>query len=133
MVLDSGGQPAAEHGQQDQGDDPQGTLVAAGGGGGLVDTEQPAGQRLDARAEGNQGRDGTGADQQGDGHVGGVVGTDGDPTQRDQERGADGDQAPAARDEQAAGRGGSGDGGVGRRNELSPARPPMAWTTRRAQ
>jgi hypothetical protein len=112
VILDPGDQPATEHGQQDQRDDPQPKLRAAGAGGGLVDTEQPARQRLDTGPEGNHGRDGAGAGQQGDGHIGGVVGADGDPTQRDQERGPDGDQAPAAREEQAAGRGGGGDGGV---------------------
>jgi hypothetical protein len=79
VVLDPGGQPATQHGQQDQGHDPQATLVPAGAGGGLVDTEQPASQRLDAGPQGHQGRDGTGADQEGNQHVGGVVGPDGDP------------------------------------------------------
>ena len=84
--------------------------MAAGRSGGLVDPQQPADAALGAGPQGQQGGDGAGPDEQGAGpdeqgagpdeqgagHVGGVVGSDGDPTQRDQPGGAGGGQAQAA-------------------------------------
>jgi hypothetical protein len=66
--------------------------VAAGVGGGLVDAQQPPDELLDPRTQGEQGGDRPGADGQGDGHVGGVVGADGHPAQGDQQGRGAGDQ-----------------------------------------
>jgi hypothetical protein len=75
---------------------------------------------LGARSQGQQGGDGAGPDQEGDGHVGGVVGTDGNPAQRDQEGGANSGKTQAAGQEQATGGGGGGDGGVVREEGAVP-------------